>query len=67
VDTAAYTTLFAVASDEFTEVLSGEYLQPVGKVGKASNQANDAQLAKDLWEWTAAEMIKLGLVPASSG
>ena len=38
VDTAAYTTLFAVASNEFTEVLSGEYLQPVGKVGKASKK-----------------------------
>jgi hypothetical protein len=39
----------------------------VGNVGKASKQANDAQLAKDLWDWTAAEMIKLGLIPSSSG
>ncbi|KIM99373.1 hypothetical protein OIDMADRAFT_127344 [Oidiodendron maius Zn] len=63
VDTAAYTTLYAVASNEFTQKLSGEYLRPVAKLGKASKQANDAVLAKDLWEWTAAEMTKLNLIP----
>jgi hypothetical protein len=54
-----------VASNEFTEKLSGEYLQPVTKVGKPSKHANDVKLAKDLWEWTAGEMIKLGLIPSS--
>ena len=63
VDTAAYTSLYAVASNEFTQKLSGEYLRPVAKLGKASKQANDAVLAKDLWEWTAAEMTKLNLIP----
>ena len=62
VDTAAYTSLFAVASNEFGQELSGAYLQPVGKLGKTSKQANDAQLAVDLWDWTAAEMAKLGMI-----
>ncbi|KIW99095.1 uncharacterized protein Z519_00758 [Cladophialophora bantiana CBS 173.52] len=63
VDTAAYTSIYAVASDEFTQNLSGEYLQPVTKLGKASKQANDPKLAKDLWSWTLAEMSALGFAP----
>ncbi|EXJ76258.1 uncharacterized protein A1O5_00766 [Cladophialophora psammophila CBS 110553] len=65
VDTAAYTSLYAVASDEFTQNLSGEYLQPVTKLGKASKQANDPKLAKDLWSWTLAEMSVRGFAPVS--
>lgn len=66
VDTAAYTTLYAVASNEFTLELSGEYLQPVGKLGKASKQANDPKLAKDLWDWTLTEMKWLVGTPTAS-
>lgn len=61
-DTAAYTTLYAVASDEFTHDLSGEYLRPVAKVGIPSKLANDAKLAENLWDWTAAEMVRLNLI-----
>ncbi|KIN03264.1 hypothetical protein OIDMADRAFT_119069 [Oidiodendron maius Zn] len=70
VDTAAYTTLYyttlyTVASDEFTQKLSSEYLQPVAKVGRLSKVGNDAKLAKDLWEWTTAEIINLSLIPST--
>ncbi|KAM0433664.1 hypothetical protein ACHAQK_009098 [Fusarium lateritium] len=35
-----------------TAIISGEYYEPVGKVGKASSYAKDETLAKKLWEWT---------------
>lgn len=63
-ETAAHTTLFAVASEEFTVKFSGEYLQPVAKIGRTSKQAKDIQLAKNLWEWTMLEMGSLGLIPS---
>jgi hypothetical protein len=62
-DTAAYTSLYALASSDFTEKLSGEYFQPVAKLGKASKQANDPKLAKQLWDWTLAEMSALDFAP----
>jgi hypothetical protein len=64
VEIAAHTTLFAVASEEFTVKLSGEYLQPVAKIGRTSKHAKDIQLAKNLWEWTMLEMGRLGRIPS---
>lgn len=37
-------------------VVSGEYYMPVGIPGQCSRTANDAALAKKLWEWTEKEL-----------
>ena len=62
IETAANTVLFAIASKEFQPDMSGEYLKPVGLVGKSSKCANDPALAGDLWEWTERRMRYSGLL-----
>ena len=37
-------------------VVSGEYYEPVGVAGNASEYGKDDELAKKLWEWTESEL-----------
>ena len=38
----------------------GSYYVPVAKEGRVTQFANDAELAKQLWEWTEGELNKHG-------
>ena len=42
----------AVAKD----VVSGEYYEPVGVMGKGNKRTHDVALAKKLWDWTEEEL-----------
>ncbi|KAI1014373.1 hypothetical protein LB504_012247 [Fusarium proliferatum] len=61
-ETAAYTSLFAIAGLDFHRDMSGEYLKPVGIIGKTSSTAQDPKLAEELWRWTENEMRIKGLI-----
>lgn len=39
-----------------SEVVNGEYYEPVGVAGKGSAQSRDMELARRLWEWTEKEL-----------
>ncbi|KAL1847303.1 hypothetical protein Plec18170_008651 [Paecilomyces lecythidis] len=62
VEKGAYTQLFAIASDDFSKKLSGAYLENGTKLGRMTSKAKDDDLARRLWEWTEAEMKRLGFV-----
>ena len=38
------------------DVGSGEYYEPVGVAGNASEHGKDDELARKLWEWTESEL-----------
>ncbi|PNP78965.1 hypothetical protein FNYG_07830 [Fusarium nygamai] len=40
-------------------VFSGEYYEPVGKHGLATEEGRDDELAEELWEWTERELAKV--------
>ncbi|KAH7195270.1 hypothetical protein DER44DRAFT_731749 [Fusarium oxysporum] len=61
-ETAAYTSLFAIAGPGFHQDMSGEYLKPVGIVGKTTPTAQDPKLAEELWRWTEIEMRIKGFI-----
>lgn len=63
-DEGSHTTLFAVASKNFTVVDDGGYFVPVAKKSKGYNhkRANDAELASRLWQWTEREMESRGFL-----
>ncbi|KAF5630054.1 alcohol sorbitol dehydrogenase [Fusarium sp. NRRL 52700] len=61
-ETAAYTSLFAIAGPDFSRDMSGEYLKPVGIIGKTAATAQDPKLAKELWDWTENEMRTKGFI-----
>lgn len=48
----AWSSLFAVASNEFTRSNSGSYIVPYAKIGTPSSAATDAELANKLWGFT---------------
>jgi hypothetical protein len=58
----AYSSLFCIASSEFNADQSGEYFVPTAKIGKASNYANDMELASKLWTWTDEQMKGKGFI-----
>jgi hypothetical protein len=62
VEKGAYTQLFAIASDDFSRDMSGQYLENGTELGKMTTKAKDDELAKKLWEWTEAEMKRLNFV-----
>lgn len=62
VEQGAYTSVFCVASQEFGGNMSGEYLEPVAKIGTPSKAAKNTKLAKKLWSWTEAEMRRKDLL-----
>lgn len=58
----AWSSLFAVASQEYGASDSGSYIIPYAKIGTPSSYARDPKLAEKLWEWTAREMGQKGLL-----
>lgn len=58
----ALSSLYAVASREFSRSSSGGYIIPYAKVGKPSALARDAELATELWKWTEEEFAKRNLL-----
>ncbi|KAL9562047.1 hypothetical protein ACKAV7_013970 [Fusarium commune] len=65
-ETAAYTSLFAIAGPGFHRDMSGEYLKPVGIIGKTTPTAQDPKLAQELWDWTENEMRSKGFISLGS-
>lgn len=61
-ETAAYTSLFAIAGSDFQRDMSGEYLKPVGIIGKTTLTAQDPKQAEELWQWTENEMRLKGFI-----
>lgn len=62
VEKGAYMQLFAIASDEFSREFSGQYLENGTELGRMTSRAKDDGLARKLWEWTEAEMKRLGFI-----
>ena len=58
----AWSSLFAVASDKFKASDSGAYIVPYAKFGKPSSHARNRVLSEKLWDWTAQELGKKGLL-----
>jgi hypothetical protein len=58
----AWSSLFAIASQEFQRSDSGAYLVPYAKIGTPSAFAQDPILASKLWAWTLEELGKKGLL-----
>ncbi|KAN0119682.1 hypothetical protein V8E51_001890 [Hyaloscypha variabilis] len=61
-DKGAYTNVYCAASEKLSSQMSGQYFVPLGKLGKASKFANNAQLAEKLWAWTEKEFELKGLL-----
>ncbi|KAK7894874.1 hypothetical protein LTR67_005613 [Exophiala xenobiotica] len=58
----SYNSLWAVASPDVTADMSGQYFMPVGVPKPPSKLANNATLAKKLWDWTVEEMTMKGFI-----
>ncbi len=58
----SFNSLWAVAGKEVTAEMSGCYFVPVGERKTPSKQAQDADLASRLWDWTEREMREKGLL-----
>ncbi|KPM38588.1 hypothetical protein AK830_g8007 [Neonectria ditissima] len=58
----AWSSLFAVASDEFGAKDSGAYVVPYAKIGTPSPAAQDEDLARRLWEWSREQFNGKGLL-----
>jgi hypothetical protein len=58
----AWSSLFAIASNDFKKTNSGAYIVPYAKIGTPSNHAQDENLAEKLWEWTETELRGKGLL-----
>ncbi|KAM5354565.1 hypothetical protein ACJ41O_001212 [Fusarium nematophilum] len=58
----AWSSLFAIASDEFGAKDSGAYIVPYAKIGTPSPAARDSELAQRLWEWTQGELSGKGVL-----
>lgn len=61
-DQGSWTQLFAVVSDQFPAELSGEYLEPLVKVGKISTDGERMELVEKLWNWTEETMRSKGFI-----
>jgi NAD(P)-dependent dehydrogenase (short-subunit alcohol dehydrogenase family) len=57
VQDGALTQLFAATSPK---AKSGQYYVPVAKESSGSTYSQDPKLAAELWEWTEAELTRLG-------
>jgi len=62
VEKGAYTTVYCAASEKVTPQMAGEYFVPLGKLGKPSKLANNADLATKLWAWTEKEFERKELL-----
>ncbi|KAK5999199.1 putative oxidoreductase [Cladobotryum mycophilum] len=62
----AWSSLFAIASDNFKSSDSGAYIIPYAKIGTPSKFATDAVLAHRLWDWTDSQLRAKGLLELGS-
>lgn len=58
----ALSSLFAIASNDFTAADSGKYVVPYAKFGKPSELARNQELEGRLWDWTVNELGSKGLL-----
>jgi hypothetical protein len=58
----AWSSLFAVADQEYRATDSGSYIVPYAKIGTPSSYARDQALAEKLWEWTNEELRQKDLL-----
>jgi hypothetical protein len=58
----AFSSLFAIASNEFTAADSGKYVVPYAKFGTPSELARSDKLEQKLWEWTMQELEAKGML-----
>lgn len=58
----AWSSLFAIASTDFTASDSGAYVIPYAKIGTPSSYAQDQALAARLWDWTEKELASKGFL-----
>ncbi|UKZ76229.1 hypothetical protein TrVFT333_003926 [Trichoderma virens FT-333] len=58
----AWSSLFAIASNDFKKSDSGAYVVPYAKIGTPSEYARDPSLAENLWQWTESELRGKGLL-----
>ncbi len=58
----AWSSLFAIASDDFKQANSGAYVVPYARIGTPSEYARDESLAEKLWQWTETELGSKGLL-----
>jgi len=63
-DEGSYSSLFAVASQDFKESDVGGYFVPTAKKGKPSKKAGNEKLAEELWSWSEKEMRSKGFIDA---
>lgn len=61
-DKGAFSTLWAIASKEFDESMSGAYIIPYMKIGTPSKYAMDEALASRLWSWTTDQLKQRGFL-----
>ncbi|KAH8121044.1 NAD(P)-binding protein [Trichoderma asperelloides] len=61
-DKGAFSTLWAIASKEFDESMSGAYIIPYMKIGTPSKYAMDEVLASRLWSWTTDQLKQRGFL-----
>jgi hypothetical protein len=58
----ALSSLFAVASHEFTAADSGKYVVPYAKFATSSKLAHKQEIEQRLWDWTVDELESKGLL-----
>jgi hypothetical protein len=58
----AFSSLFAIASNEFKAADSGKYVVPYAKFGTPSELALSDKLEEKLWEWTVQELEAKGML-----
>ncbi|RMD42902.1 hypothetical protein DV735_g2220, partial [Chaetothyriales sp. CBS 134920] len=56
----ALNQLYLSAGAAKDQIVNGSYYTPVGKLQAGNKWAKDADAGKRLWEWTEAELAKLG-------
>jgi NAD(P)-dependent dehydrogenase (short-subunit alcohol dehydrogenase family) len=61
----SFNSLWAVAGNEVTADMSGQYFVPVAEKKVPSKLAQDGNLATKLWEWTEREMREKGFLESS--
>ena len=57
--TGAFNQLWATASPK-QDIVNGAYYTPVGSLSKASGYGQDAQMARELFDWTEKELESKG-------
>ncbi|KAJ5611979.1 hypothetical protein N7510_005173 [Penicillium lagena] len=61
-DKGSMSSLFAVASSDFKRNDAGGYIIPYARISTPSDHGQNSKLASKLWDWTADELGKKGLL-----